>query len=375
MERLNAAWSTSVSSFETIDYPKDPKSPRYWLDFIHWYQDGFTEGMGKVVAIAQKHFPKTPININFGWPYEKVTLGVDIPGLAKMAADKGLCLRTPTGPHVPFLMTKRVATAARYYPPARFSSEPVGNSAKAEEMARRLFQKLDHRRQLAHGLHRQLRACQESLAEYRQLAAGAEYPQIDTALFFPTTAHFLDDWSNWRANGFGGGFPEGLQAYAEKLRDMVDYDVVDERLVSDGFLKPYRFLIWPRGKIAEAETMQEVKTWVASGGTLLIAGLEDIKTVEQDHGVFEDLAKLPATDGVRQVGKGRIIKIGDKAEDLDAVFPAALDARDGVLVSTFKEGTLVFNKTGQTVVKKMSVKSVPTEITLAPLQFRWVGHP
>ncbi len=106
-------------------------------------------------------------------------------------------------------------------------------------------------------------------------------------------------------------------------------------------------------------------------GTLLIAGLEDIKTVEQDRGAFEDLARLPATDGVRRAGKGKLIKIGKKIDDLDGTFPAELDARDGVLVSAFKGGTLVFNKTGKTVTKRISVKGVSTEITLAPFQFRW----
>jgi hypothetical protein len=375
IKQLNAAWGTRFASFETLDYPRDIGNRRYWLDFMHWYQDGFTERMGKIVALAQKHFPRTPININFGWPYEKVTLGVDIPGLAKMAADKGFCLRTPTGHMVPFLMTKRVATAARCYPPAKFSSEPVDNSAKAAEMALAYFKDLTTGVNWHMDYTGNYERCLDSLAEFRKLWAHGAYPQIDTALFFPTTAHFLDDWDNWRSPGFGGGFPEGLQAYAEGLRDRIDYDVVDERLVCDGFLKSYRFLIWPTGKTAEAETLQKVKTWVEDGGTLLIAGLENITTVEGDRGAFDKLAKLPATGGVRQVGKGRIIKIGDNVENLDAVFPAALDARDGVLVSTFKEGTLVFNKTDKTVVKKMSVKGVPAEVTLGPLQFRWIGRP
>ena len=43
-------------SFETIDYPKDTRSPRYWLDFIHWYQDGFTEMMGKIAAHGTETF-------------------------------------------------------------------------------------------------------------------------------------------------------------------------------------------------------------------------------------------------------------------------------------------------------------------------------
>ena len=151
-------------------------------------------------------------------------------------------------------------------------------------------------------------------------------------------------------------------------------DVVDERLVSDGFLNSYRVLIWPTGNVAEADTLQKIKTWVENGGTLLIAGLETIKTVEQDRGALENLAKLPATDGVRQVGKGKLIKIGEKVKDLDGTFPAELDARGGVLVSAFKEGTLLFNKTAKTVMKKISVKSASTAITLAPFQFRWIRH-
>jgi len=372
LERLNAAWGTSFTSFETIDYPKDPQNPRYWLDFIHWYQNGFTEGMGKIAAIAQKYFPNIPVNINLGWPYEKINIGQDLSGLAKMAADKGLCLRTPTGAHVPFLYTKRVATAARHYHHPSFSSEPVGASATCEQMALAYFKDLTTGVNWHMDYTGNYQHCQESFAEYRKLWADGEYPQIDTALFFPTTSHFLDDWNNWRPDGFSGGFPEGLQAYAEDLRDMLDYDVVDERLVSDGFLSSYRFLIWPCGNVVEASTLQKIKTWVENGGTLLIAGLENIETAEQDRGAFEGLAKLPATNGVRQVGKGKIIKIGAKAKNLDITFPEALEARDGMLVSTFKEGTLVFNKTDKTLVKKIFIKGVSTAITLAPLQILWI---
>jgi hypothetical protein len=372
VERLNAAWGTRFISWETIDYPKDTRSPRHWLDFIHWYQDGFTEMMGKIAVIARKHFPKIPININLGWPYEKVTLGQDISGLAKMTAENGIVLRTPTGPMVPFLYTKRVATARRHFGPAGFSSEPAGGSAPCDQMALAYFKDLTTGVNWHFDYGANYDRCQESFAAYRKLWPGGKYPQIHTALFFPTTAHFLNDWNNWRIEGFSGGFPEGLQSYAEVLRDMIDYDVVDERLVSEGFLKSYRFLIWPTGNVAEADTLQKIKTWMENGGTLLVAGLENIKTVEESAGALEHLAKLPATDGVRQVGKGKLITIGKEVKDLDGTFPAEVDARDGVLVSAFKEGTLVFNKTDKPVVKKISVKSSPTEFTLAPFQFRWI---
>ena len=372
--RLNAAWGTRFPSFVAIDYPKDNRSPRYWLDFLHWYQDGFTEMMGKIAAIARKHFPETPINVNLGMPYEKVNLGQDLCGLTRMAAEKGLHVRTPTGPMVPFLYTKRVATARRHYRPAGFSSEPADGSAPCEQMALAYFKDLTTGVTWHFDYGANHDRCQESFASYRRLWAGAEYPQVNTALFFPTTSHFLENWDNWRPSGFGGGFPGGLQAYAEHLRDRLDYDVVDERLVADGFLKSYRFLIWPTGKVAEADTLRKIRTWVEDGGTLLIAGLEDVRTVERDRGAFESLAKRPATRGVRQVGKGKIIKIGEDPEDLDGTFPAGLDARDGVLVSAFQGGTLVFNRTDRTVKKTLTVKGVSAEITLAPSEFRWIGR-
>ena len=374
VERLNAAWGTNFAAFETIDYPKDTKRPRYWLDFIHWYQNSFTERMGKIAAIARKHFPAIPININLGWPYEKLNLGQDLSGLAKMMGDQGLYLRTPTGPMVPFLYTKRVATAVRHYRPAGFSSEPVGGSASCEEMAVACFKDLTTGVTWHFDYGANLDRCQQTFAEYRKHWEGQEYPQIDTALFFPTTSHFLESWNKWRSEGFTGGFPPGLQMYAEELRDMIDYDVLDERLVADGFLKSYRFLVWPTGHVAEAGTLQEIKTWVENGGTLLIAGLEDVKTVERDRGAFEDLAKLAAKGGVRQVGKGRTIHIGEKVEDLNRSFPVRLDARDGVLVSVFQHGTLIFNKTDKAVMKKISVKDVATEVAVGPFRFRWIGQ-
>ena len=159
---------------------------------------------------------------------------------------------------------------------------------------------------------------------------------------------------------FNGGFPEGLQQYAEDLRDRIDYDVLDERLVSDGFLDAYRFLIWPVGKVVESATAGKIKAWVQHGGTLLIADIESIHTVEGAP-ALED---FPA-------GKGKVIGIGKDVEDLESRFPEKLDARDGVLVSTFKGGILLFNRDdAKAVVKTLSTARGSQEVTLAPLQFK-----
>jgi hypothetical protein len=359
IDALNAAWGTTFSDFEKLDYPKDISHPRYWLDFVSWYHQGFTERMGKIVDVAQKHFPQTPININIGWPYEKINLGADISGLIKMAGAKHIYLRTPTGPAVSFLCIKRVATAARHYAPASFSSEPVDGNARCDQMALAYFKDLTTGVKWHFDYGANYGRCKESLADYRAVWMEGEYPKVDTALFYPTTAHYLENWNNWKGNGFNGGYPEGLQKYAEDLRDRIDYDVVDERLVRDGFLDAYRVLIWPTGNVVEAATLRKMKAWIENGGTLLIADLNSIHTVE-GAAAFAGLS----------TGKGKVIEIGKDVNDLESKFPGKLDVADGVLLSTFSKGILVYNRTDKPQVKTISTARGVEEITVAPLQFK-----
>ena len=136
VDRLNTAWGTQHTSFE-VDYPRDTSSPRRWLDFVAWYHEALIERLGVLFDVARKHFPETPICVNLGWPFEKVVLGQDLTGLVKMLASKGMIVRTPTGPFVSQLYTRRVATAARFYHAPRLSSEPVDGNAPVGEIAGR----------------------------------------------------------------------------------------------------------------------------------------------------------------------------------------------------------------------------------------------
>lgn len=94
----------------------------------------------------------------------------------------------------------------------------------------------------------------------------------------------------------------------------------------------------------------------------MIADMKGIHTVEGAP-AFEDISK----------GKGRVIEIGKDVNDLESKFPGKLDARDGVLVSTFSKGILVYNGTGKTQVKTIPTARGSEEITLAPLEFKLFG--
>ena len=250
----------------------------------------------------------------------------------------------------------------------------------------------------------------DSFEEYCHLWRGGAYPEVDGALFFPTSAHRLEDWSNWRGrvDGFTGGFPEGLMPLAEKLRDIWDYDVVDERLVNDHALSAYQMLFWPIGNLAEATTLRKIHGWIEQGGMLLVKDLVKITTVEGDAGAFAALSR-PISSGVPmkpvrmiKAGKGYVFDGQGDLEQLLALiahrgdlkilnpdYPPRLTdvvpvatANDNVLVSQFKEGILLFNKSESEVTTDLSYQprtgkpayeKLPPKITLPPLAFRWIN--
>jgi hypothetical protein len=403
---LNQAWDTHFASFDSLDYPKNATHKRYWLDFINWYHEALTEETGLLIDIVRQHFPKTPLNINLGFPYEKVNLGQDLTGIAKMCAQKNVCLRTVTGTIVPFLHTKRIATAARHYPPPKFSSEPASGGPLAG-IAGALFKDLTTGVNWHFDYPRDAERAKDFLDQYRRLWRGGVYPEVDGALFFPTSAHRLENWDNWRENGWAGGFPEGLRVLAEDLRHSWDYDVVDERLVNDDVLSAYKWLFWPAGNLAEAETLRKICDWIERGGILLVKDLGSITTVEGDKGAFAAL--LPPSSSAPPAKAGRMIKAGrglvfDGQGDVDYLmtlivhrgdlksvnpdYPPRLTevvpvdaANEGVLVSQFKDGILVFNKTESAVTTELKYRpgtdkpayeKLPPKITLPPLAFRWI---
>jgi hypothetical protein len=401
IENVNRAWNTAYASFDKIDYPPDATSPRYWLDFVNWYHDGNTEMTGVLLDRIRKHFPNTPIAFNLGWPFEKVNIGQDLTGFIKMAASKGIIVRGPTGPIVPFLYTKRVATAVRHYSLPEFSSEPVDGSAKREDIASALFKDLttgvnwhfDYMGNYDRGKDLFLQACELPMWPY---------PEIDLALFFSTAAHRIENWNSWRGEMFSGGYPEGMLEFAEQLRDIVDYDVVDERLIGDKALARYTCLVWSHGKYIEPDTLSAILEWVRQGGFLVVHDLRTVSVIDADQGLLDSVRGLAEKEGLRSPGKGYVYDAKGKMDTITRLIvnrgdltkvsgslpptltrvPVLDTVADGILVSAFNDGILLFNQTDKTVVKdipdipagswSLVYEHLPRQIELAPLALRWI---
>ena len=375
-DRLNAAWGTQFSGF-AFDYPRDPTSPRAWLDFVEWYHEAFIERLGVLFDVARRHFPETPICVNLGWPLEKIVLGQDLTGLVKMLAAKGITVRTPTGPMVTHLYSRRVATAARFYHPPKLSTEPADGAAPLKEIAGALFKDLTTGTTWHFDYLDNMDRARALFQHARALPRHA-YPRIDAAVVFSTAAHRLENWE-WH-EGFRGGYPEGMAPWLEGLRDVLDYDVVDERLIDDGALRNYRLLIWPFGIRIEARTIEKIRDWVEHGGTLLVRDLAAVRTVE---------GKLI----VAPTGKGRVVDAGGSLDRLTEVVRTRdarmtglppLDARpDGVITSLFDDGLLVFNRTAKEVTLELPTPAgrwdldypgLPASVTLSALEIRWLDR-
>ena len=161
-----------------------------------------------------RHFPETPICVNLGWPLEKIVLGQDLTGLVKMLAAKGITVRTPTGPMVTHLYTRRVATAARFYHAPKLSTEPADGAAPLGEIAGALFKDLTTGTTWHFDYLDNMDRSRALFQRARSLPRH-DYPRVDAAIVFSTAARRLENWE-WH-EGFKGGYPDGMAPWLEGL--------------------------------------------------------------------------------------------------------------------------------------------------------------
>ena len=284
--KLNAVWGTPYPSFDAVDYPagaysasadavSTPEARRYWLDFVQWYYDSMTKFTGEVCRIARKYFPNSLLQIPVGGGSEKLMYGQDTTALPKIARQYGVHVRSTHGGYKPFpqayaAMIKRIATPSKVYGVPHWLE--TGGDITPERTVGRIMEALSCGNFGFWEFGQNIASAAEVFREYARFLTR-EKPVVDAALFFPTTHHRLIRKDN---------FPQRLQEVGVKLREVMDYDMVDEELIEDAGLEPYRVLVWIEGQFAEARTLQTLAAWVESGGVLVHLGGEPPQTVEGD---------------------------------------------------------------------------------------------
>lgn len=286
VRKLNAAWSTQFQDFNKIDFPPQaydknadvistPQSRRRWLDFVDWYYDSMTKFTGEVCRIARHHFPNALLQLPVGGGSEDVLYGQDTTAIPKIARKYDVHIRSTHGGFQPFAqnyggMLKKIATPCKFYNVPHWL-EPPGAITPDGEVSR-IMEAISCGNYGFWDWGANPLTAADVFRKYTNFFSR-EKPIVDVAFFFPTTDHRLHPQTT---------FPQKLQADAAALRDVMDFDMVDEALITDDALKNYRVLIWSEGRYVEQRTLEKIYDWINKGGTIVWRGTNICETVEGD---------------------------------------------------------------------------------------------
>ena len=365
---LNSAWKTDLINFSSVLPPKEigeglkpslqvfstAGDRRRWLDFITWYHQALIDFTEESIKVTLKYFPKEKVRTKPGGNaggVNPIAWGTYCPGYAKMAGPYGIVLQ-PADCQGACFGDKWVGTAYKFYG-VTLSTEPAGGLDK-NGFTRRMFSDAScGAKQL---FTYEYTAHVPEIQKYIHLYTG-EMGDTDVAVLCPTTLYRL-----------GGDLGPTISESA-KLRDLTDYDVLDELLITDGALDRGRYskLVILQGDFIDQPILDRIEKWVRRGGTLVIASGKPVCNVEGD------VWSHSASAGTVKLGKGSVACLRAKKENAPAYDELYSQARsllgadgtfDGVWTTKRGSETLILNQTDKLVMCKVAGKT--SEVEVAP---------
>ena len=365
---LNLAWGGSARSFEEIKAPheiadgikpslqtwKTAQDRRRWLDFITWYHQAMIDFAESAIQVTLKHFPREKVRTKPGGNaggVNPIAWGTYCPGYAKMAAKYGIVLQ-PADCHGAYFGDKWISTAYKFYG-VPLSTEPAGGMDE-KTFVRRMFS--DASCGASQIFTYEFDGHSSDIQKYAHLYTGKS-GDTDVAVLCPTTLYRL------------GGDLWPMIGEADRLRELTDYDVLDEMLVLDGALgKRYRTTILFEPEFIEQAVLDRIESWIKSGGRLVVFGKKPIQNI--------DGVQWAAADGVgtRRLGRGDVVRIEAFPKDNQALEPLrrALPAIgtessfDGVWVTRRGREVLILNKSDSAVTRRVTGGGKARDVTIRP---------
>jgi len=138
--------------------------------------------------------------------------------------------------------------------------------------------------------------------------ATGEYRRTNrVAVFYPWTHFVLIDEYGFSEKGLRDKFwPQ-----VEELRDILDFDLVDDHLIRDGIMKDYDFLVVLQGTTYEHDELARLVGWVEKGGVLITHSIGIPATVEGDMSLGQKLMAFGAKPTALETKLGaRIATVG-----------------------------------------------------------------
>jgi len=372
-DAINKAWGTSFASPATVDFPgrkeglaafearlagklggdstsplnlPDGQARRRWLDFIEWYRAEMTDWSEWWIKTTRKYFPTTPIYLCTGGDAEPHH-GSNFAEQCRVAAkhDAGVRITNEASDYATnFVITRWVASAGKHYG-AYFGFEPAGAEDEKGIVARIYNATASGANQL-HDYNPNVVSSQSRIDAQRahiKWLFHVPKPVVPVALWYPN----VDMTLHW-----GGYFHK-----AGMLRDLVDYDYVDETMLRSGALAAHKVLVILHGTVMEKGDADLIAKWIAEGGRAIVMGVEKFESVE---GTLEPETLLFAdTPSGRSLGKGKIVRVRNEDElasrlstDLRELgLNVCEPRRDGIYCTEIEPGRFLFLNTGPGAAK------------------------
>jgi hypothetical protein len=285
VEAVNKAWGADFKSLEKVDFPGrrakleafqkevadgEPGARRRWLDFIDWYRDAMTRWSDWWIETTRKHFPETPIYLCTGGdaePHHGSNFAEQCRVSAKHKA--GVRITNEASDYaVNFAITRWVASAGKHYG-AYYGFEPAGAEDEKGIVARIYNATASG----ANQLHDYTRNVTQSKSRSDQQREHIKYlfhvpkPVVPVALWYPNVALTLR-----RGEGY-------LQKAAE-LRDLTDFDYLDETMLRSKALARYKVLLIIHGEVMEPSDARLIAKWIQKGGRVIVMDVPKFESVE-----------------------------------------------------------------------------------------------
>lgn len=371
LSQLNEHWGTNFHAWPAVEFPAelalgpakmlpaelrtDPNERRRWVDFMAWYHQAIPDFAEQVYLAARRYIPPERLKMKPGGSAGGVNplyFGTYCPAFAKIAGRRRLRLQ-PADCSGQIFGDGWVFSSYRFYG-VPLSTEPPGPLTRGDFL-RRIFSdasggasELFTYEWTLHG---------EDARRWIHLYRGAP-SRKDAAVYTPTTWYRLN-----------GSLAPSIEA-APALRDLMDFDVLDELPILDGALKRHRVLVAFQLPIVEMSVLEKILDWVKAGGILIARAPKLPIDVEgkDDLGreLFPELVDPDRSFTLARVGKGLTVRFfyGDRdreSEFLDlatravympedwipgSVGAARVDAgRDGIWTAVFTDRLLFYNTT------------------------------
>ena len=295
LDKLNAAWGTDFVEEAAITMP-DPKTApgrteesaqmrRYWLDFVDWYNQAWVVSMEQLNEIIRRHFPHQEMIYSLGYGTEQAVLGNDQGRHIEAMGRLGLSSQSPG--NVGYIATRRVSSACRHYG-VPYYTEPPGDVPRDRQL-NRIYMDLANGVDCWFDYLQNLDRAKDYFFEYKEHFDGAD-PRTTVALWLPTVDHWLHPDQAW---------PIEANLISEPLRDLMAYELVDDRMVRDGALDSLgiRHLILAGADWLDEAAWKIVHAWVEAGGILVVLQGEAMATVDGNTALWEKQVSRHVPDG------------------------------------------------------------------------------